>query len=62
MKAGSGAARVNVNTQLSLVATKNIKKQYLGGANSRNEPSSVVFALFVSLDLAKETGAEDLPY
>ena len=60
MKAGSGAAHVNVNTQLSAAAPK--KATLAGGADSRNEPSSVVFALFVSLDLAKGTGAEDLPY
>lgn len=45
MKAGSGAAPVNVNTQLS--AAESRKTTLAGGADTRNEPSSVVFALYL---------------
>ena len=45
MKAGSGAAPVNVNTQLS--AAESRKTTVAGGADTRNEPSSVVFALYL---------------
>ena len=60
MKAGSGAAPVNVNTQLSAAESEKLPWQ---GALTHATNGAQLFLLSIcfTLDLAKGTGADDLP-